>query len=66
MREIGQYVHFEIFKSSFNSWESLFAEAAKFAESIGPEHLIGISHSSDHSEGVVTVWYWCTTPRGSA
>lgn len=64
MREIGRYVRFQIYKSTFTSWESLFAEAATFAESIGPEHLIGISHSSDHSEGVVTVWYWSTKPRG--
>jgi hypothetical protein len=66
MREIGQYVHFEMFKSTFSSWESLFMEAAKFAENVGPEHLIGISHSSDHSEGVVTVWYWSNRPRGTS
>ncbi len=51
-------VHFEVFKSSFNTWPSLFQKAAAFAETIGPERLIGISHSSDYSQGVVTVWYW--------
>lgn len=65
MREVGQYVHFQTFRSTFTSWESLFAEAAAYAESIGREQLIGISHSSDHSEGVVTVWYWSTKPRGT-
>jgi hypothetical protein len=65
MREIDRHVHFEIFKSSFKSWESLFAEAATFAESVGPERLIGISHSEDHSKGVVTVWYWSDEPRGT-
>jgi hypothetical protein len=30
-------------------------EAATFAENIGPERLIGISHSEDQSKGVVTV-----------
>jgi hypothetical protein len=64
MRE-NRHVHFEVFKSSFRSWESLFAEAATFAESVGPEHLIGISHSEDQSKGVVTVWYWSDEPRGA-
>jgi hypothetical protein len=63
MREIDQFVHFEIFKSSFKSWESLFEDAAKFAESIGRERLISISHSEDQSKGVVTVWYWSGEPR---
>jgi len=63
MRETPQYVHFKAFKSSFKSWESLFSEAATFAESVGPAHLIGISHSEDQSKGVVTVWYWSDTPR---
>ena len=65
MREIGRYVHFEIFESSFKSWESLFSEAAGFAEGLGPERLIGISHSEDQSKGVVTVWYWSDAPRGA-
>jgi hypothetical protein len=65
MREIGRYVHFEIFESSFKSWESLFAGAATFAESVDPDRLIGISHSEDSSKGVVTVWYWSDAPRGT-
>lgn len=51
-------VHFRVFRSSMTSWNNLFAEAAQFASSIGPQRLISISHSSDHSDGVVTVWYW--------
>ena len=65
MGEIDRHVHFEVFTSSFKSWESLFTEAANFAERIGPEHLIGISHSEDSSKGVVTVWYWSNQPRGA-
>ena len=65
MRETGRYVHFEIFESSFTSWESLFGEDATFAESVGPDRLIGISHSEDSSKGVVTVWYWSDEPRGT-
>jgi hypothetical protein len=51
-------VNFEVFRSSFDSWETLFQQAADFAESIGKENLISISHSEDANEGVVTVWYW--------
>jgi len=58
MAETDRHVYFEVFKSSFKSWEALFAEAATFAEGIGRERLIGISHSEDQSKGVVTVWYW--------
>jgi hypothetical protein len=63
MSGTGRYVHFQFFKSSFKSWESLFEEAAAFAEGIGPERLIGISHSEDENSGVVTVWYWSDEPR---
>ena len=51
-------VKFEVFRSSLESWQSLFQQAADFANSIGQENLISISHSEDNNEGVVTVWYW--------
>ena len=63
MPEIDRHVHFEVFESSLKSWEALFEEAATFAESVGRERLIGISHSEDGNEGVVTVWYWSDQPR---
>ena len=59
----NRYVHFAHFRSSFKSWDSLFAEAASFAERVGPEDLTNISHSEDQNEGVVTVWYWANQPR---
>ncbi|MCC7290557.1 MAG: hypothetical protein IT449_00685 [Phycisphaerales bacterium] len=46
------------FQATFKSWESLFREAADFATGLGPERLISISHSAEHSEGIVVVWYW--------
>jgi len=58
MEPSGPRVQFEIFKSSFDSWNLLFQEAATYAETVGRDRLIGISHSCDSSEGVVTVWYW--------
>jgi hypothetical protein len=51
-------VTFKIFRSSFITWEELFGQAAEFANEIGPERVISISHSSDDGNGVVTVWYW--------
>jgi hypothetical protein len=49
---------FEIFRSPFSSWETLFERAAAFATSVGRDRVVSISHSSDDVDGVVTVWYW--------
>jgi hypothetical protein len=51
-------VRFEVFRGTLTSWQALFDEAGRFAGSVGPERLIGISHSEGNNEGVVTVWYW--------
>ena len=51
-------VKYELFRSGFKSWDSLFATAAEFATQIGRERLIGISHSEDKQDGVIAVWYW--------
>lgn len=52
------------FQSSFDSWDTMFGEAAKFAATLSPGRLINISHSEDHSEGVVVVWYYVPVERG--
>jgi hypothetical protein len=58
MEQVMQ-VAFRSFESNVGSWDSLFAKAASFATEVGPERLIGISHSEGHgNNGVVTVWYW--------
>jgi hypothetical protein len=59
-------VNFRIFQSSFSSWKSLFQEAADFAGTIAPDHLITISHSADKGEGVVCVWFWEDEPGDAA
>ena len=51
-------VRFKHFKATLKSWNAMNQEAADFASEIAPDRLISISHSADHSEGVVTVWYW--------
>jgi len=54
-------VRFKVFRSavqSWNTWNTLFEQAAEFANSIRADCLINISHSGDNSIGVVTVWYW--------
>lgn len=56
-------VSFRFFRGTWVSWEELFEQAASFATEVGPERLIGISHSSDTGDsspahGVITVWYW--------
>lgn len=58
MQEKKQKVSYEYFRGTLDSWDSLFTHAATFASQIGKERLITISHSEDHNDGVVTVWYW--------
>lgn len=49
------YTHF---RGTLKTWDTLFHEAAQFASTLGKDRLISISHSADHSDGIVTVWYW--------
>ena len=56
--EVRKIVSFEVFRGSFVTWKELFRQAADFASGLGPDRVINISHSADHSDGVVTVWYW--------
>lgn len=49
-------VRYKQFRGTFKSWESLFRDAAELASSISKGQLISISHSADHSDGIVTVW----------
>jgi hypothetical protein len=51
---------YRTFRGTFATWEALFAQAAQFATELGPERVVSISHSADHSDAVVTVWYWTT------
>ena len=51
-------MRFEIFRSSVESWDNLFAKASEFATEIGEQRVINISHSWHHNHGIVTVWYW--------
>jgi hypothetical protein len=52
-------IRFKVFESSFQSWETLFTEAAEFASNV--ERLVSISHSHAGpglgGMGIVTVWY---------
>lgn len=50
-----EYRHF---RGVLASWDTLFTQAADFANEVGPDRLACISHSGDKSDGVVTVWYW--------
>jgi hypothetical protein len=53
---------FQVFRGTWISWQNLFAQAAQWATEIGPERVVGISHSSDSNDGIVTVWYWTQEP----
>lgn len=49
---------FKMFRGTFTSWGNLFQDAVDFATQLQPDQLIGIHHSADRADGVVTVWYW--------
>lgn len=56
-------VHYQIFESECESWQVLFDRAAPFATKVGPDRLIGMSHSEGPTRrGVVTVWSWGKGP----
>jgi hypothetical protein len=49
---------YRVFRGTWASWEELFNQAAEFANQLGPEKVVSISHSEDKDDGVVAVWYW--------
>jgi hypothetical protein len=51
-------VRFQFWESGFDSWETMFRNAATFASQVPKDRLINISHSCDDHKGVVAVWYW--------
>jgi len=61
--EPSQFVEFKSFRGTFATWDTLFEKASDFATQVGRDKLISISHSSDHSDGVVTVWFWSHSPK---
>ena len=60
------HLNFRVFRGSLKTWSMLFGEAAAFASKVGRERLVGISHSQESMEGVVTVWYWADTAIDSS
>ena len=51
-------VKYRKFSAVIKSWDAVFSEAAEFASLVGKDRVISISHSEDHNEAIVTVWYW--------
>jgi hypothetical protein len=49
---------YRVFRGTWASWEELFNQASEFANQLGPEKVVSISHSEDKDDGVVAVWYW--------
>ena len=48
------------FRGTLISWEELFNEATAFANEVGPDRIVNISHSADRGDGLVVVWYLTT------
>jgi hypothetical protein len=55
---------YRIFRGTLATWDELFSEAAAFASGVGTERVLNISHSANHGDGVVTVWYWTVEGEG--
>jgi len=53
---------YKVFRGTLASWQDLFDKASDFATRLGPDRVVSISHSADHSDGVVTVWFWSYQP----
>lgn len=51
-------VFFKVYDSKMASREKLFKAATEFANQIGQERLITLTHSEDRDNVVITVWYW--------
>jgi hypothetical protein len=51
---------YRMFRGTLATWEQLFNEAAAFATEVGPDRIVNVSHSADHRDGVVVVWYLTT------
>jgi hypothetical protein len=48
----------KFFKAVFIPEKNLFTLAADFANLIGREKVINISHSQSENQELATVWYW--------
>jgi hypothetical protein len=51
---------YRMFRGTFVTWEELFGRATAFADEVGAERIVNISHSADDDDGVVVVWYLTT------
>jgi hypothetical protein len=48
----------KLFKSHYDSWETMSQQVAEFLTTLGPGKVIGVSHSQESQLGVIAVWYW--------
>ena len=56
-------VFFKIYDSKMASREKLFKVATEFANQIGPDRLITLTHSEDRDNIVLTIWYFTDEPE---
>src|SRR5262245_11772728 len=61
-RIITMRITFKSFDSKMASREKLFKTAVEFANKIDRKDLINITHSEDHDNIVITIWYYTDEP----
>lgn len=49
---------FKAFDSKMASREKLFKAAVEYANQLGRERILTLSHSEDRDNIVITIWYW--------
>jgi hypothetical protein len=49
---------FKSFDSKMASREKLFKAAVEYANQLGRERILTLSHSEDRDNIVITIWYW--------
>ncbi|MDX1947724.1 MAG: hypothetical protein SFU86_20170 [Pirellulaceae bacterium] len=49
---------YKLFRSSYESWDTLCQQVTTFLTELGPERVIGVSQSHENTLGIFTVWYW--------
>ncbi len=58
MSDERKKVVYKVFRGSGDmTWDRLLSATAEFVETLMPERIISISHSSDQGRGTVVVWY---------
>lgn len=55
---MGTRANYRILRSAFDSWDAMASQVAEALTILGPERVIGVSHSQEGQTAVIIVWFW--------